>query len=314
MAKSKKSHFKLFLDVVTSPRLTLTLFALLIIFLIPATFLQQGQTLHFLNLGKIFLAFIFLNLAVCTIYNIKTLRLGTIVLHLGTLIILTGSFISTFGYIATVNIYENSVTDTVYRWDTEEDVHLDFDLRINKVHMSYYPVPVKIGILKNGEKSDLITTTTDNSFVVDGYRIQVTHLDPVEKKLHLALETHGGNPVGIFVTSGQNTLPKDFPLDFKLVAYKDPTVRRMWVDLDVLENGEIVASGTSEVNSPLKWQGMLFFLTSVSADEYGNSYAGIQITKDPGLPLVYTGFFVFFIGLLLSLKRWSATCYHQSRP
>jgi cytochrome c biogenesis protein ResB len=49
---------------------------------------------------------------------------------------------------------------------------------------------------------------------------------------------------------------------------------------------------------------MQFFLTRVDADRMGRGYAGIQISRDPGIPFVYAGFIILCLGLLLALKRW----------
>ena len=78
----------------------------------------------------------------------------------------------------------------------------------------------------------------------------------------------------------------------------------MWVELELLDKGAVVVSGTSEVNGPLKWQGMRIYLTQVAADRFGNRYAGLQISRDPGQPYVYAGFGILCLGLLLALKRW----------
>jgi hypothetical protein len=242
----------------------------------------------------------------CTLSRLKSLRRSTLVIHLGSIIVLTGSQISTLGFVATVNIYEGSTIDTVFNWDVKQDVPLGYDLRVDKISMSLYPVGIKVGVLKNGQKANLFETRTEDSFLFEEYRIQVLRLDPLTKVLYLSVESLEGKVIGTMSTKGQKNLPPDFPLDFKLVAFQDPQVKRMWVDLKLLKNGKTIVSGASEVNHPLRWQGMKFFLTQITADDMGRPYAGIQISKDPGVPYVYGGFAVLFLGLLLALKRWKA--------
>ncbi|MHB8810861.1 MAG: hypothetical protein ACYC9M_12745 [Desulfobulbaceae bacterium] len=198
-------------------------------------------------------------------------------------------------------------TDTVFNWDVEQDVPLGLDLRVARINMAFYPVAVKIGILKNGQKADLVVTRTEDSFVFEGYRVQVQSLDPGTKELELAVQTLDGKQIGTLSTSGRKVLPTGFPLDFQLVAFMDPVLKRMWVDLELHRDGKLLASGTSEVNRPLRWQSMQFYLTQVDADQSGRRYAGIQISRDPGIPCVYTGFIILCLGLLLALKRWIAT-------
>jgi hypothetical protein len=279
------------LDLFTSTRVVLTLFALLVCFLVPLTIFNEFRPI-LIKPVKIILALICANLMACTLSRLKSLRRSTLVIHLGSIIVLTGSQISTLGFVATVNIYEGSTIDTVFNWDVKQDVPLGYDLRVDKISMSLYPVGIKVGVLKNG--------------LFEEYRIQVLRLDPLTKVLYLSVESLEGKVIGTMSTKGQKNLPPDFPLDFKLVAFQDPQVKRMWVDLKLLKNGKTIVSGASEVNHPLRWQGMKFFLTQITADDMGRPYAGIQISKDPGVPYVYGGFAVLFLGLLLALKRWKA--------
>jgi hypothetical protein len=97
--------------------------------------------------------------------------------------------------------------------------------------------------------------------------------------------------------------PFDFEYAFVLVAYQDPMPKRVWVDLTLSRGVEIIAEGISEVNSPFEWQGLSFHITKIEQDPYGNPYAGIQITKDPGVPMVYAGFIIVCLGSVLNLLR-----------
>jgi cytochrome c biogenesis protein ResB len=98
-------------------------------------------------------------------------------------------------------------------------------------------------------------------------------------------------------------LPADFPFEFKLVAYMDPVIKKTWVDLVLSKKGEIVAEGRTEVNSPLEWRGLKFYHIATNRDPYRNPFVGIQITRDPGTPVVYTGFCIAGIGGTLYFFR-----------
>ena len=149
--------------------MTLWLFALLVLLLIPSTFLQEYTPLLLVPVKVIF-GLVAFNLLICTLHKIKTLRRSTLAIHLGAITILAGGLISTFGFIATVNVYEKTSTNNVFRWDIKQDISLDFDLHVTKINFDYYPVPVKIGILKNGEKADLFETETGDFFLLKIFR------------------------------------------------------------------------------------------------------------------------------------------------
>jgi hypothetical protein len=66
--------------------------------------------------------------------------------------------------------------------------------------------------------------------------------------------------------------------------------------VSVLEDGEAVAQATIRVNEPFAWKGFLFY--QANYDEEDLRYSGLTIVKDPGLPIVFTGFVLMSLGVL----------------
>ncbi|RJQ45881.1 MAG: ResB-like family cytochrome C biogenesis protein [Nitrospiraceae bacterium] len=285
-----------------SKKFTLSLFAVLCVFLIPRTLIKT-EDIYLGRWGSIIFGFMGLNLVLCTVQRIKTLTKTVIVIHSGILMIFAGVVISSFGYVATVNIYEGTKVDKVYRWDIKKNVPLGVDLMVKKVNVQYYPVDVKVGVLRGQEKFGLFTLKTGESFQLEQYTVKVDALEllPLEK-LDLSVFNRE-HLVGTADTLGENTLPADFPFEFKLVAYKNTSLKRLWVDLRLSRGSEVVIEGTSEVNHPLTWGEFSFYHTKADIDKYGLLFAGIQITNDPGIPYVYTGFVVTGIGSLMFLFK-----------
>ncbi len=295
-------RFEWLYNFLASKKLTIILFLILCVFLIPRTLRDTPEDISLGIVGSIIFGFLGLNLILCTLQRIKTLAKSVLVIHIGTLLTFTGVVISSFGYIATVNIYEGTSVDTVYRWDVKKDVPLGADLKVKKINMDYYSFPLKVGVLRADEKVGLFELNTGERFQLEGYDIMPETVEFPSRNLRLSVY-QGDRKIGTANTDGRKELPADFPFDFRLVAYKTPSLKRMWVDLAVLENSEVVAEGTSEVNSPLTWDKLNFHNTQVDVDEYGRPYAGIQITNDPGLPYVYAGFVMLGIGSLMYMHR-----------
>jgi hypothetical protein len=284
-----------------SKELAAVLFPLLCLTLVPVALAEQ-RSVFLGGLLNFTLGFIGLNLLLCTLQRIRSLTKPVLAIHFGALLVLIGGVVSSLGFVATVNMYEGTSVDKAYRWDRREDMPLATALTVKKIHTEYYPVPIKIGVLRGDKKCGLFVLKTGESFNLDGYTVKVVGIELPSKNLQLkvfAKETF----IGSANTSGTRDLPPGFPYDFKLVAYQDPIFKRVWVDLMLTRESKILAEGTSEVNHPLSCEGLDYYLTKVDRDSYLMSFAGVQITKDPGRPYVYAGFGVMGIGCLALLRR-----------
>ncbi|MEK7289570.1 MAG: cytochrome c biogenesis protein ResB, partial [Planctomycetota bacterium] len=79
--------------------------------------------------------------------------------------------------------------------------------------------------------------------------------------------------------------------------------------LRIVENGQTVAEKTIRVNDPLKHRGYAIYQSSY--DPEAGQFSGLQIVKDPGIPVVYSGFgalcfgviFIFYIKPFLRKKQ-----------
>lgn len=66
--------------------------------------------------------------------------------------------------------------------------------------------------------------------------------------------------------------------------------------LRVVDGGKTVMTKTIEVNDPMKYKGFVFYQSSY--DPEGGKYTGLQVTKNPGLAVVYTGFILLCVGVV----------------
>ncbi|HAM49454.1 MAG TPA: ResB-like family cytochrome C biogenesis protein [Nitrospiraceae bacterium] len=284
-----------------SKELTLGLFVLLCLILLPRAFTGAMDS-YLGRVRSIIFGFMGLNLLLCTLQRIKILSKPIIVMHLGAILTLAGAVISSLGYVATVNVYEGTTVNTAYRWDMKRDMPLGVNLTVRKINTEYYPVAVKVGVLRGKEKIGLFVLKTGESFYLDGYTVKADSLELPSEDLRLSI-FRGDHLIGSASTSGGKSLPADFPYDFRLVAYQTPSLKRVLLNLMLSRDSEVIAEGTSEVNRPMTWKRLHFCNTQISRDPYGTPFAGIQITDDPGRPYVFLGFTVIGIGSGLYFLR-----------
>ena len=72
----------------------------------------------------------------------------------------------------------------------------------------------------------------------------------------------------------------------------------------VLQDGRPVAEQVIRVNEPLNWGGFAFYQSSWRQQD--PSWTGLQVVRDPGLPLVFTGFVLLAVGVayVYSVRTW----------
>ena len=285
-----------------SKKIALYLFIGLAFILIPNTILAEPS--FYLDIAmRGVIGLLAMNLTFCTIQRFKSLRKATLFIHIGTIITLAGGLISGLGYVATINIHEGSATKTVFRWDIEQDIDLGFEIKIKKIRREFYPIPVQVGVLNQGKKAGLFTVKTGESFVWQEFKVLVNSIDLDDKSLMLKVFDRDERLLGDYDTAGESNLPTGFPLEFKLVAYRDPVLKKVGAELVISEEQEIIAEGYSEVNDPYFWNGLKFHVTNIAVDQNGFPYAGLQIVRDPGVRFVYLGFIVICLGCLLHFQK-----------
>ncbi len=288
-------------DYLASTECAVVLFLGIAAVAIPGTFTRKSG----LYTSPFFLALLglfALNLVLCTAKRFRTISRPVLILHGGVVLTLVGCIATATGFVATVNVYENIVADRFFRWDREQDADLGFALVVKKINMEFTPTPIRVGVLKDGRKEGLHQLKTGESFELPPYRVTADSLDLQSEVLQLTIYEQGRR-IGSCLTSGTSELPTGFPYEFKLVAFQNPRLLRQWVDLALLNGNNVIAEGISEVNNPFQWGGLYFYNTQVNRDQAGKSYAGIQIVRDPGRPVVFSGFAVMGLGALLSYKR-----------
>lgn len=281
--------------------LAVVLFLAIALLAIPGTF-TESRAIYSHPAFLFLLGGLALNLVLCTLRRFRSLPVAVLILHLGVVVVCGGVIARAFGHVATVNVYEGTSVATVYRWDLEQDVPLGADLTIRRINREYYPIPIKVGVLKGDVKDSLHTLKTGDSFTVGPYRVTADSLALPAGVLTLSV-FRDGRPIGTCDTAGARNLPPDFPYGFKLVAFQDPVLKRLWVDLALSRDSVPIAEGTAEVNAPFVWNGLYFYNTQVGSDGMGMPFAGIQVVRDPGRPSVFAGFAIMGFGAVLAGVR-----------
>lgn len=80
--------------------------------------------------------------------------------------------------------------------------------------------------------------------------------------------------------------------------FEPARIKQFASEVEVLEEGRVVASRRIAVNTPLRWKGWTLYQSGYDRERDGVSV--LQVSHDPGTPVVYAGFILMPLGLLLT--------------
>lgn len=101
---------------------------------------------------------------------------------------------------------------------------------------------------------------------------------------------------------GFSILLKDFSVEFYPEQKKGRKFVKKYASLITINRkGNVIKEATIVVNKPLQWEGFWFY--QYGYDPQFPNQTLLQVVKDPGLPIVYTGFLFLLGGMLLTFKK-----------
>ncbi|MCX7770133.1 MAG: cytochrome c biogenesis protein ResB [Proteobacteria bacterium] len=241
----------------------------------------------------------------------KYSRLGVYITHLSILFILVGGMIGAiWGFRGFINLPEGSSTNQVFLRGGKEPYKMDFFIRCDDFSLGYYPN----GMVKE-YRSDV--TIIENGKEVKKFAMRVNH--PLSyKNLTFYQSSYGVidriAKMRVFIKSGKNAgksyeievteKPINIPFsgDFVRVFDHYPNLENYGpaVILEVSEAGRMPVRFPVYKNLPeadLNPNSNYFFKY---IDYHESYYTGLQVTKDPGVWIVWLGCFIMMVGLYYS--------------
>lgn len=239
-------------------------------------------------------------------------RLGMIFVHISILLILAGGLIGTMlGFVGQMNIVEGEKSDTVTLFGGKGTEKLGFHIRCDdftvEFHETGMPKEYKINltIIDNDKEVTSGTMRVNHPFIYKGLKFcQATYGIAGVSDLLIGVKN---NKTGEKTALKPNIMKK-VPLPGSNASF---AIARFVTDQDgmgpavlgvLLEPGKAqhdifwIFQNGHNINQQQK-SGFTFTLDSFSR----LYYTGIQVSKDPGVPLVWIGFCLIMMGFILSL-------------
>ncbi|OHB24610.1 MAG: hypothetical protein A2X84_11690 [Desulfuromonadaceae bacterium GWC2_58_13] len=233
-------------------------------------------------------------------------RWGSTVVHLSLLLIMIGALFGGAGFVGTTQLYVDRSTTTYFDWDSQQELPLGFEFRLDYFEPIYYPIHVRFVVNRAGGDQVLATLTAHEGetvpLPVPGYSARVEKFIPIEKRLVLNLyrERELLGAYDAFPVGNRKASANVFGMTIHPDAFQDPLLKQLHSEVSVLRDGRVVKQGIIEVNQPLVFEGVTIYQTAFNQDQFGFWYAGFQMTRDPGEPLVWAGCVSLVLGFVLA--------------
>ena len=241
-------------------------------------------------------------------------RLGVPLTHLSILIILIGGLIGSFwGFRGFVNILEGDTIDRVYFKIRDQDVAkpLDFKVRCDDFNITYYNLPGKekhvkdytsvLSILEDGKEVLKRTVEVNHPLHYKGLAFYQSSYGAINH-ISLRVQRKGQKEMTILRMDEGETVPiPNSNVQIQLLRYV-PQVHTFGegVQVALFEPNQMPRTGWVLKGLPKFDQQSIddFILTFEGVTS--REYSGLQVTKDPGVWVVWIGSGLMIFGLIVS--------------
>jgi cytochrome c biogenesis protein len=241
-------------------------------------------------------------------------RWGVYVVHLSVVVLLIGGLIgSIFGFNGYVNIAEGESAQSIQLTNSNQKLQLGFEVRCDDFFVDFYDTGApkefrsSLTVLKQGKvvvQKDIIVNDPLRFAGISFFQSSYGNLPPNEVILNFTSKATGKIYSERARIGSQIVIPEDLGT-FELKKYtrqanfRGHNIGEAFIGVLTPPDGSAV-----EVTLPLKFpsfdkmrKGHIFIAVADFVPRY---YTGLQVSKDPGVWVVYAGFILMIIGIYIT--------------
>ena len=247
--------------------------------------------------------------------------LGVYAVHLSVILMVAGGLIgSIFGFDGTVNIPEGESADTIFLGNHSSEKKLDFQIRCDDFDVSFYDSGMpkeyrsRLSIIKNGRtvtRQDILVNAPLRFEGVNIFQSSYGEMPSdkftvtfTERESGSLYDVEAGFDKPIDMPNGAGKfIVKDFRTSFE---YSGFNLGKTFI-CTMIPTGKEPEPVLVSVDHPrfdMMRQGDFVITISNVLYKY---YTGLQVTRDPGVPVVYAGFLFMIIGCYITFFMFHQT-------
>ena len=256
-----------------------------------------------------------LNLAVCLFFRLlsRHTRLGSKICHASILLILAGALLSFYaGQRGRLELTRGEESTAFV--GERGSVPLGFAVRLDDFSVEWYaPQYFKLGVaVADGKLKKKFDAVPGREYALGGYSFVIKGYYPdfaldeqnrpvnlSDKALNPALLLLLRTPAGderrwVFARHPDISMSGDDQV--RIVLLQKPMVKEFRSRLR-FSDGKRIFSGDATVNGPVSFGGYTFYQSGY--DEEKPDWTSLEVVRDPGVPLVFTGFVLLNLGIIM---------------
>jgi len=322
----------------SSVKLAIWLLSIIAFFSLIGTFIPQSS-IYSSRWFILLLVLFSLNLTVCLLnrFSLKERSLGSFLAHISILIILFGALIGIlFGQKDYLKISKGQEVNSFI--SRRENIPLGFSIRLNDfIYNENIDSREKLLVYQRAKSAkgacDLdkppavkrtegplaeipVNPGIEQGIGNTGYRIKVMRYLPdfvmntatkvvssrSARPDNPAIEVELQDPKGGIKTAWLFArfpeIHQELSADLRILYNWAPRRPKDFISkVTILKSGKEIFSKDIQVNAPLNFAGYNFFQSSYDAQDL--SWSGLQVVRDPGVPVIYAGFVLLILGLVM---------------
>lgn len=220
-------------------------------------------------------------------------------MHFGIILLAAGMILDgLYGFIGTKYYYRGVPDSSYFDWRKNREESFPYKVEVVGTETRFHPLDLRIGVKDPaGGRVGVFTVREGIPFDAGGSGIRVTprRFDRATETLILDAEFDGRKSGALSASAAVPASVKGYAV--LLLAYAEPQASEYIARVRFLPAGGPPVEKEIGINRPAEFAGTSYCLVDLGADRYGNPYAGLQMTREPGEPVFWAGALLFCASL-----------------
>jgi len=197
-----------------------------------------------------------------------------------------------FGDLGTQYIFLDQQATSMRRWPTGEIVPFGFGVTLLERRKIYEPLRVRLRIAPVGDPRQSETVEVTEGARAQRLRadleLRLSGVDWAARTFRVETAGAGREQVTLAMAGGERGRAVLGAFEIKALEYREALVD-VHSRIAIVEAGRTMVEGWLTPQSKVSYRGLTFYQIEWGENQSGSAYSGVQISRDPGAPIFWSG-------------------------